>query len=108
MQICFVIKQKNNQRQKLVVICGLKPGRRDRYCGTEAVASLNSIDRHRQTPMEYIKIGSFALLVEFYANFYSYKEKKLSMFKNSWNLWTQAGLKRWILKNLMLSQYLIL
>ena len=108
MQICIVIKQKNNQRQKLVVICGLKPGRRDRYCGTEAVASLNFIDRYRQTPMEYNKIGSFALLVEFYAYLYSYKAKKLSMFKISWNLWSQAGLKRRILKNLRLSQHLIL
>ena len=57
MQICFVIKQKNNQRQKLVVICGLKPGRRDRYCGTEAVASLNSIDIYRQTPWNTLKLA---------------------------------------------------
>ena len=58
--------------------------------------------------MEYIKIVSFALLIEFNANFYSYKAKKLSMFKNTWNLWSQAGLNGWILKNLRLSQHLIL
>ena len=76
--------------------------------GTEVVASLNFTEKYRQTPMEYIEIVSFALLIEFNANFYSYKAKKLSMFKISLNLWSQAGLKRRILKNLRLSQHLIL